>query len=362
VGIPKEELNRIFERFYQVQSSQSVARIGSGVGLALVKELVHLMHGEVYALSTLGKGSQFKVRLPVTHNAPMTEPTLHPDGRITMPRSQEIPENIVTLEEDGSSSSLKPEILIIEDHADVVKYLRICLQDLYRLSIAGNGEEGINLAIKNVPDLIISDVLMPVKDGIEVCKELSHNPVTSHIPIILLSAKSDADSRIAGLESGADVYMLKPFEKNELRAQIQNLLNRFSEYHQRYANPEAIPLQAPDVHLVVEDEFITRIRTLVHEHLDNSEFSVHDLERGVFLSRSQLHKKLKALTGLSTMQFVSRIRLSVAREKLKTADQTISDIAYAVGFSDPNYFSRAYSEEFGEAPSETRNRHKKNSL
>jgi signal transduction histidine kinase/DNA-binding response OmpR family regulator len=362
VGIPKEELNRIFERFYQVQSSQSVARIGSGVGLALVKELVNLLHGEITAMSTLGKGSQFKVRLPVLHNAPMMEPTLHPDGRITIPRSQEIPENIAGPEDEVDSRSLKPEVLIIEDHADVIKYLRICLQDLYRLSMAKNGEEGISLAIKNVPDLVISDVLMPVKDGIEVCRELTHNPVTSHIPIILLSAKTDAQSRIAGLESGADVYMLKPFEKDELRAQIQNLLSRFKEYHQRYANPEVIPPETQDDHHEVEDEFITRIRNLVHEHLDDNEFSVHDLERGVFLSRSQLHKKLKALTGLSAMQYVSRIRLSVAREKLKTGTESISDIAYQVGYSDPNYFSRTYSEEFGETPSETRNNHKKNIL
>jgi len=364
VGIPKEELNRIFERFYQVQSTQSSSRIGSGVGLALVKELVDLLKGEITALSTIGKGSQFKVRLPITRNAAMLEPTLHEDGRISMPFQQETHKVFAELPENGNANDTRPELLIIEDNEDVVKYLRICLQDLYKITFAKNGEEGIAQAIKGVPDIILSDVLMPVKDGIAVTKEVKGNPVTSHIPLILLSAKADADSRIAGLEAGADVYMVKPFDKNELRAQILNLLNRFAEYHKRYANPETIPAVAEDTaHMEVEDEFIIRIRNLVHEHLDDNEFSVHDLERGVFLSRSQLHKKLKALTGLSAMQYVSRIRLSVAREKLRTEPAgSISDIAYQVGYSDPNYFSRAYSEEFGETPSETRNRYKKSVL
>jgi signal transduction histidine kinase/DNA-binding response OmpR family regulator len=362
VGIPKEELSHIFERFYQVQSTQSLSRIGSGVGLALVRELVSLLHGEISVVSTLGKGSQFKVRLPVTRKAPMLDPILHEDGRISMPFDRGIKEQISEDQENGLTDQSKPEILILEDNPDVIKYLRICLQDFYRLTISKNGEEGIAQAIKNVPDIILSDVLMPVKDGIAVCKELKQNSITSHIPILLLSAKADADSRIAGLEAGADVYLVKPFDKNELRAQILNLLHRFAEYHQRYSNPEVVLAATDDAHLEVEDEFIIRIRNLIHEHLDNNEFSVHDLERGVFLSRSQLHKKLKALTGLSAMQYVSRIRLSVAREKLRTESGSISDIAYQVGYSDPNYFSRAYSEEFGETPSETRNHHKKSVL
>lgn len=354
VGIPKEELNRIFERFYQVQSTQSAARIGTGVGLALVKELVDLLHGEITALSAPGKGSQFKVRLPVTRNAPMLEPTLHSDGRISLSAQQDHHEVNGDRVEDGNGDESKPEILIIEDNPDVVRYLRICLQDLYRITVSKNGEEGVAQAIKNVPDIILCDVLMPVKDGLTACKELKSNSITSHIPFILLSAKADADSRTAGLQAGADVYMVKPFDKNELRAQIQNLLHRFADYHQRYANPENIQSNVEVVNQAVEDEFITRFRSLVHDRLDDSELAVHDLERGLFLSRSQLHKKLKALTGLSAMQFVNRIRLSVARDRLRTNNETVSDIAYQVGYSDPNYFTRAYAAEFGETPTETR--------
>ena len=217
-------------------------------------------------------------------------------------------------------------------------------------------------AIDNVPDLVLSDVMMPGMDGIALTKELKKNPATSHIPIILLSAKADVESKVAGLESGADAYLTKPFDKIELRAQVKNLLDRFEEFHQRYANPEQLDADPVTESQAVEDEFITRVRAVVLEHLDDADFAVHDLERKVFLSRSQLHKKLKALTGLSAMQFVSRIRLSIAREKLMKNGQSISEIAYEVGFSDPNYFTRVYVETFGETPSETRKSHKSNTL
>ncbi len=358
IGIPKDQIEHIFERFFQVDNAVSVSGIGTGVGLSLVKELVQLFAGDIQVISTNGKGTQFTVLLPIHNTSALDTRTYSMSNQtnatsLTQSISEDDKPDIPIEDQSG-----KPEILIIEDNSDVLKYLRICLGDLYNLSVCKDGEEGVIKAIHAVPNLILSDVMMPLKDGLTVCRELKHNPVTSHIPIILLSAKADAASRIAGLESGADVYMTKPFEKEELKAQIQNLLDRFKEYHLRYANPESIPVQVLHENLEVEDEFITRIRNLVHQHLDDNEFSVNDLERGVFLSRSQLHKKLKALTGLSAMQFVSRIRFSVAREKLKTESNTISDIAYQVGYSDPNYFSRAYSEEFGETPSETRNNFK----
>jgi len=362
IGIPADELDRIFERFYQVDTPISASGIGTGVGLSLAKELVQLFKGDIQVVSTPGKGTQFTVSLPITNNALLDNTVYVATGQPISANISDAESNDSDLDRIGENQNGKPGLLIIEDNVDVLKYLQICLGDLYHITVAKDGGEGATLAINTVPDLILSDVLMPVKDGLMVCRELKNNPVTSHIPIILLSAKADAASRIAGLESGADVYMTKPFEKNELRAQIQNLLDRFSEYHLRYANPESIPEPGKGEPVEVEDEFITRIRTLVHDRLDDSDFSVNDLERGIFLSRSQLHKKLKALTGLSAMQFVSRIRLSTAREKLKSEIATISDIAYQVGYTDPNYFSRAYSDEFGETPSETRNNHRKMGL
>ncbi|HUR30075.1 MAG TPA: ATP-binding protein, partial [Saprospiraceae bacterium] len=353
IGIPQEELQLIFERFYQVNNELSITGIGTGVGLSLTKELVQLHGGEIEVSSVQGKGTQFTILLPLHHNAALkTEATslyLRPE------LSTDEVFRATSDKRDADSNGEKPEILIIEDNSDVVRYLQICLGDLYQLTFCTNGELGVTEAINSVPALIISDVMMPVKDGLTACRELKLNPVTSHIPIILLSAKSDTASRIAGLKSGASAYLVKPFDKDELKAQVRTLLDQYKELHKRYEvsttyeNPEAT------IELVKEDEFVTRVRELIMDHLDDSDFSVNSLERGVFLSRSQLHKKLKALTGMSAMQFVSHIRLSKAREYLISNKESISDIAYQVGYSDPNYFSRAYSEHYGESPSETRN-------
>lgn len=355
-GIAGDHVDLVFERFYQVENEVSRSGIGTGIGLSLVKELVHVLQGSISVQSAVGKGTQFTILLPIHHYAAMQEPGHKPEvlkqaGNWATPYLAEAVESSpVESDPDGH----KPSVLIIEDHPDVVRYLQICLGDLYDLTISRNGEEGLAKAVDLVPDLILSDVLMPVKDGLQVCRELKINPVTSHIPIVLLSAKTDTASRIAGLESGADVYMLKPFEKDELRAQLRNLLERYKEWHRRYADPGHYPSADGSAGQVMEDEFIARVKTVVQEHLDDSEFSVHDLERGVFLSRSQLHKKLKALTGLSATQFINKIRLSAARGKLLANHATISEIAYEVGFTDPNYFTRVYTEMYGESPSETR--------
>jgi YesN/AraC family two-component response regulator len=233
--------------------------------------------------------------------------------------------------------------------------LQVCLSDLYEISVCTDGQSGIDQAIERVPDLILSDVLMPVKDGLAVCRELKHHPVTSHIPILLLSAKVDPESRIAGLESGADVYMLKPFEKQELRMQLHNLLSRRQEMHARYADYTVAQTAPGEEESSKEDQFVTRVREVVMDHLDETELSVTHLCRAIFLSRTQLHKKLKALTGKSATHFIRHVRLKKAKDLLQNLELSIADIAYQVGFSDPNYFSRCFMQEFGESPSETRN-------
>lgn len=358
MGIPKNELDRIFERFYQVDTPLSASGIGTGIGLSLVKELVEMLKGDIRVSSQAGKGSQFVVELPIHHDSPLI--TEHDHGFETMSSAASFDNNEQKTFAVPIQNDHRPYLLVIEDNDDVRKYLEICLSDHYQLSFAQDGEAGIQQAIAEVPDLILSDVLMPVKDGLVVCSEVRMNPATSHVPIILLSAKADTESRIQGLQSGADAYLAKPFEKEELLALIHTLMARFKDYQVRYSNPESIQSTVEIANQDVEDEFITRFRKLVYDHLDDAEFAVHDLERGLFLSRSQLHKKLKALTGLSAMQFVNRIRLSIAREKLRADHESVSDIAYQVGYSDPNYFTRAYSAEFGETPSETRKHFNKN--
>jgi DNA-binding response OmpR family regulator len=232
-----------------------------------------------------------------------------------------------------------------------MRLLHICLEDAYAISTAANGDDGIRLAIERVPALVLSDLMMPGTDGLGVCRALKAHVATSHIPIVLLSAKADPASRIEGLQSGADVYMVKPFDKDELRAQLHNLMARAQRFHQRYEGDQ--PDQGPSAPR--EDEFVARVREVIMEHLGDDQFSVGQLERAMFLSRSQLHKKLVALTGMPASRLIQRMRLQVARERLQDPTRTISDVAYEVGFTDPNYFTRCYVREYGETPRETRN-------
>ncbi len=353
IGIPQDELYHIFERFYQAQNELTGSGIGTGIGLSLVHELVKMLEGDIHVKSAVGKGTTFTISLPLRKDAINQGSTF---------LKEDIRSNVNFYITPASTSPIlqeemiqeKPDILLIEDNTDVIKYIEICLSDVYRITSCKDGLAGVNMAIEMVPDLILSDVLMPVKDGLAVCRELKNHPITNHIPIVLLSAKVDPESRIAGLESGADVYMVKPFEKNELRMQLHNLLERRQALHTRFTASTSAPAAAIELETIKEDPFVTKAREVVENHLDESEFSVLHLYRAVFLSRTQLHKKLKALTGMSATHFIRHIRLSKARELLRNQDLNITEIAYQVGFSDPNYFTRCYGEEFGETPSETR--------
>jgi len=358
LGIDPTSLGRIFDRFYQAGNRPVDHSSGSGIGLSLVRELALLLGGDVQVHSTAGKGSQFTVTLPVSREAeaparPLMESLLRERADIQFSTALDHPVQPVA-EDDGL-----PEILVVEDNPDVQRYLQICLDDSYRLILTADGDEAIRLAKDIVPALVLSDVMLPGVDGLAVCRRLKADPVTSHIPILLLSARADAQSRIDGLRSGADVYMVKPFDRDELRAQLHNLMERFGQLQARYAGgqPETAP-DVPDVER--EDAFVTRVREVILEHLDDNDFTISRLERAVFFSRSQLHKKLKALTGLPASDFIRKIRLDEGRRRLLEQPDSITDVAYQVGFSDPNYFTRCYVRQFGETPSETRNRHNSN--
>ncbi|MEP6794498.1 MAG: ATP-binding protein, partial [Saprospiraceae bacterium] len=354
IGIPSESLSHIFERFYQADNNGKIKGIGTGIGLSLVNEFVKLLNGEIKVKSNTEKGTQFNLLLPITTEAEILPASIAKERITRDVKEFYTPLSGNAVEEIIIDTDEKPEVLIIEDNQDVMKFLQVCLGDLFQLSFAHDGQEGITKAIETVPDLVLSDVMMPVKDGLTVCRELKHHQCTSHIPIVLLSAKADLDSRVAGLESGADVYMLKPFDKRELRAQMTSLLEQRREHQARYADL-SVPLEK-SVHEgnAREDEFVERVRNSVLAHLDDTDFSVMHLCRAVFLSRTQLHKKLKALTGQSASLFIRQIRLFAGLDLLKTTDLSISEIAYQVGFDDPNYFSRCFSQEFGAPPSETR--------
>ncbi|MFN0036679.1 MAG: ATP-binding protein, partial [Saprospiraceae bacterium] len=378
-GIPPEDLPNIFDRFYQADNLEKAKAGGTGIGLALTKELVQLMGGQIGVESTVGKGTRFTVTLPITKNAPLVSPTPDPspewEGRHGLYRdvvvgvSSPLPfEGGVDVSGDSSfpihHSSL-PSLLLIEDNPDVVEYLAVCLADIYRLDFAYNGRAGIEKALETVPDLIISDVMMPEKDGFEVCDTLKNDERTSHIPIVLLTAKADMESRIAGLRRGADAYLAKPFHKEELEVTIANLLESRKKWQARFGNaesgmrnaelrsaePDHSAFRIPDSAFDLEDAFVQKVRSAVEARLSDASFSVDHLCRAMAMSQPQLHRKLTALTGKNATLFIRSVRLAKAKELLSKKEKTVSEVAYEVGFDDPKYFSRVFAEEYGVAPS-----------
>lgn len=354
VGISQEDISKIFERYFQVLpfEKRSVGSEGTGIGLALVKQLTNLLGWEITVQSALGQGSTFMVRLPRSKQALPAE-IVELTGAIVEPTSapEPAPPLVITAQEAAGDSL--PVLLIAEDNPDVIAYLRTCLEDQYLLITATNGQEGIDLALDEVPDLIISDVMMPEKDGFELCQTLKSDVRTSHIPIILLTAKTEDDARLAGLEYGADAYLTKPFNKQELYLQLRNLLRIRQELQNRYSQPGAA-LPDHDKRFSREDQFVEKIRKTILDNLDDEYYGIPELCRDVAMSRSNLHLKLKSLAGRSTSHFIRAVRLSEGQKMLRDTDMTISEVAFAVGFNDPSYFSRTYREEFGQNPKSAR--------
>ena len=360
-GIPAEDLPHIFDRFYQANNLQKAKAGGTGIGLALTKELVTLLGGEIAVISETGKGATFTVILPITQIAQIKRPP----SPISWEDFTSSPPQIFKSSKLVAAER-SPQILLIEDNPDVVEYLSTCLQNYYTLDFAFNGKAGIEKALETVPDLIISDVMMPEKDGFEVVEALKNDERSSHIPIVLLTAKADQTSRIAGLKKGADAYLAKPFHHEELLVTLSNLLEIRRKLQAKYAaitetgfqmeddlsGQSAIRMPQPD--LDPEDAFLQKIRTIIEKNLSDADFEMPQLERAVAMSRSQIFRKMKALTGKSPSQFIRSIRLHHGRLLLLTTELTVSEIAYEVGFANLKYFSDAFLEEFGERPSDVR--------
>jgi signal transduction histidine kinase/CheY-like chemotaxis protein len=322
VGIRPEHMDHVFERFYRVDEHPEAG--GTGIGLALTDELVDLLGGTISVSSQEGIGTEFEVLLPIRakHHRPAVDalPERPPDDR--------------------------PQLLIIEDSPDIVAYLRSILAERYHVHSATDGAEGIKRAIELLPDVIISDVMMPGKDGFAVCETLKADERTSHIPIILLTAKATHAARIEGLSYGADAYLTKPFEKDELLIRLEKLIEIRHRLQERYASTEA-----PDSSDGVEDVLIQRLHGLIDDHLDDSSFGVSELAAAAGLTSMQLYRKIKAITGKTPSRFIRSYRLGRGLELLRGGKHTVSEVAYAVGFSDPSYFSRTFQEEFRGNPS-----------
>lgn len=352
IGIEEAKLPKVFDRFYQVDDSAVRKQEGSGIGLSLTKELVNLMGGRIEVSSQLGKGSVFTVHLPISQKAEkQTVSTENLNRKILgFAAAPVLSSGIKEKKEAGADL---PLVLIIEDNPDVVRYLTSCLNQQYNILTAQNGQIGIQTALDMVPDLIISDVMMPEKDGFEVCQILKEDERTSHIPIILLTAKADVTSKLRGLKHGADTYLSKPFHREELDIRIEQLIELRKKLQERFGSLDFeqfnVQRNSP------EEAFLLKVRQVVEENMSDSNFGMVQLCRAIGLSRSQLFRKLKALTGKSTSLVVRSIKLQKARYLLKTTDMTVTEIAYETGFSDLAYFSKCFVEEYGENPSAVKN-------
>jgi signal transduction histidine kinase/DNA-binding response OmpR family regulator len=356
IGIAKEKLPYIFDRFYQVDNATTHQQSGSGIGLALVKELIKLMGGVINVSSEPGKGTEFIISLPVTKDSEKKskEQAFTSVESIQIPSFLTPPESIQS--SDFAPQSKSPIILIIEDNPDVVHYLKSCLKNDYQLEIAYDGQQGIDKALEIIPDIIISDVMMPKKDGYEVCEILKKDERTNHIPIILLTAKVTGIDKLSGLKSGADVYLAKPFHREELLIRLKNMVETRKQLQQKYSKGSGFWQGALNIDNSSdeEDAFLTKINKIIEDNISDETFGNIQLCAKMAMSRSQIHRKIKALTDLSTSIYIRTIRLYKAKELLQTTDSNISEIGYDVGFKDPNYFTRVFVEEFGTSPSATR--------
>ncbi len=347
IGIPEDQLDKIFIRFYRVEDKHYSYQEGSGIGLTLVSEYLKLMKGSIRVSSKPGAGSEFIITLPVTRNAAIED--------IVPVKGNYIRKDEAHIFQAGKIENLPdhPRLLIIEDNRELTGYLTGLLGCEYQILTAEDGIQGIDQAIEHIPDIILSDVMMPGKDGYQVCKALKNDFRTNHIPIVLLTARADADSRITGLEHGADAYLTKPFDKKELAVCLHNLFVQREKLRLKYQS--GLYEKHPEENIGgLCEQFLNSVIKLLDQNYRNETFGIDDLYSGLGISRVQLHRKLTALTGQSAANFIRNFRLTKARKLLLEADKNISEIAYEVGFSDPNYFTRVFTQEYGMTPTEIR--------
>lgn len=373
VGIPKDVVSRVFDKFYRVRGGGS----GTGVGLAVVKAFAELHGGRVSVKSVEGEGSEFKVELPqkVENTIPSTPDTLskHPEGRepdMLQRRKawiEDVDESLegnrqgmsstltsgglgYVAEPDGTSAS-RPLVLVVDDNADVRQYVAQLFGGEYDVRQAADGKEGLDMALKTVPDLIVCDVMMPVMDGLEMCRRVKAETATSHVPVILLTSNAHENQRAEGYDCGADAYITKPFSSKVLLSRVRNLLEnrkRLKYVYASGADDEARDEADPD------SRFMADFGRVVRERMSDSSLSVETISSTLGLSRVQMYRKVKQLTGQSPVEIIRVTRLKKAERLLKTTQMTVSEISYDVGFSSPSYFSKCFKDYFGVQPGEMR--------
>lgn len=372
-GIPGKDLELIFERFFQVES---VKPKGSGIGLALTKAFVELHGGKIFVESEEGKGAVFKVEIPVKHVENAAEPEVIYNEKDVM--AEVAPVDSVQPEFDEG----KPMVLFIDDNRDMRQMVASLLDDEYNVVLAPDGKEGLRMAAKYVPDLVISDVMMPVMDGMECCRHIKEEVSTSHIPVLLLTACAMDEQQAEGFENGADGYLSKPFNAEVLKARCRSLINNRRRIRNLWKENPLMTAEARMEEKVtqvnkstpaadakpkkentpkarreagpIDSEFYNRFLEKVEEGMGNSELNVDTLAADLGLGRSQFYRKIKALTNYSPVELLRRLRLQRARDLLTTTEKTVSEIAYEVGFSTPAYFTKCFRDAFGKTPTELR--------
>lgn len=374
-GIPSDRIEKIFDRFYQVEDSSTREHEGTGIGLALTKELVELHHGEICVASQISEKYLFKGLKPLKGfysdeqgtafviRLPLGTAHLKEDEIVEISPISGVDEKTeIELEkpEFEETAPLKPEIhlrkgaeiiLIVEDNQDVRDYIREFLEATYQIIEAKDGLEGFEIAAEKIPDLVVSDVMMPKLDGFEFCRKLKTDERTSHIPVILLTARASGDSKVEGLEIGADDYLTKPFDVRELQVRVKNLIEGRRKLRERFSRE--ITLQPKDVAITSMDEqFLQRAMAIVEKHIADAEFTTDTLAWEVGLSRMQLNRKLQALTDQPSRGFIRMLRLKRAAQLLQQSAGTVTEIAYDVGFNSLSHFAKAFREQFGQSPSE----------
>jgi DNA-binding response OmpR family regulator/anti-sigma regulatory factor (Ser/Thr protein kinase) len=365
IGISKENLDHIFERFYYSSTSPHFNRLSSGLGLALTKRLVELHHGSIDVKSKLGVGSVFQIKLPLGKSY-LNDDEIISDISETVHFQwlvNDKSDDLIKYQEESEKNVQKstdfdrPLVLIVEDDDEMRTYLRKSLSQKYQIAEAKDGQEGFEKTKKLLPNIVISDVIMPNLDGIEMCRLLKEEISTSHIPIVLLTAKSEIEAKVKGIEVGADDYIEKPFHFRFLDARIKNILKSREKLREKYRRelilePEEIEVTSTDEKLLID------IRKVVEEHLTDPDLDVQHLCNEIGISRTNLFIKLKALTGYSPSEFIKTIRLEKAAQYLIKSDKTISEIAYLVGYMYPKYFSTCFHQYSGMTPSEYRSKNK----
>jgi DNA-binding response OmpR family regulator len=342
IGIAPDKQERIFERFFQNELPKSMVNQGSGIGLSITKEFVKIHGGSISVESESGKGSRFIVRLPLQDASSQAE-------TITQEIIEPVDEEPIA-ESAGARLVKKPLLLLVEDNEDFRFYLKDNLKADYQIVEAANGKEGWKKVQEQLPDLVVSDIMMPEMNGIDFCKKIKSDQRVSHIPVILLTARAAEEQKVEGFQSGADDYITKPFNFEILTSRIQNLIMQREKFHRAF--PKQLDVKASELNITPLDEkFIQNAVKCVEDNVSKADFSVEDMSRELGISRAHLYKKIIALTGKSPLEFIRTIRLQQAAQLLEKSQLTVAEIAYQVGFNNPKYFARYFKEQYHVLPS-----------